>query len=360
MSPKDLYYFLGKCLVVDEVPDIRQEIIGKIGEADFSWEQFVQVGSNHLVLPALYVKLRDADLLPFLPDELAMHMAGIHALNLERNRSLMKQAHWLIQVLQQADIHPVFLKGTGALLEDLYADPGERILSDIDCLVKAGDFEKAVQMIRAEGYSSPPFHPESLPMMHHYPSLFKTNEPAQIEVHRYPVGRRQLKYLNLEDIPDKSFTLSGRDQILINVIHSQLKDRGQYYANVPLRNIYDFYRLTRKYGFLETSTLHPRLRSVYNNYRAVAAKLFAPSEFFPHEKGVRTKLFIARLELNKSNRIYYRLSKLIRSMADLLYAYLFIIVKAMYQEDYGTYLRIRLKNPAWYKHHLSVVRKRFS
>lgn len=368
MSPKEIYYFLGKCLVLDEIPDIRQKILERFSQTSFSWEQFVQVGSSHLVLPALYVKLQNAGLLHSLPEELANYLGELHTLNIERNKNLLKQVRWLNQLLHQSGIQSVFLKGSGALLQELYPDPGERILSDIDCMVSENDFENTVQVLKMEGYTHPPFHPASLPMMHHYPSLFKAGEPAQVEIHKFPVGRRQLRYLKLEDMnarllqldkPDGPTILSGGDQILINVIHSQLKDRGQYYANISLRNIYEFYRLTRKHELSETGILHPRLKLVLNNYMAVAEKLFAPASAFPVQRRVRTQFFTIRFELNKSSRIYNRLSKLIRSLADLFYTYFYIISRAVIQKDYRRYLRIRLTNPAWYRHHLSVIVKRF-
>ena len=55
MSPKEIYYFLGKCLVVDEQPSLRQEILDQTNQPEFSWEQFVQVGSSlRLRLTPLY------------------------------------------------------------------------------------------------------------------------------------------------------------------------------------------------------------------------------------------------------------------------------------------------------------------
>lgn len=368
MSPREIYYFMGKCLVLDELPHLRQQILDQIRKPEFSWEQFVQVGSSHLVLPALYIKLRNANLLSSLPEELASYLGEIHALNVERNKRLLDQIRCLDQLLRQSGIRAVFLKGSGVLLSGLYNDPGERILSDIDCLVAESDFERTVRGVIAEGYTHPPFLPEKLPLMHHFPSLFKANEAAQIEIHKIPVGVRQMKYLNLETLnsrlwqaegPDGPRILSGGDQILINLIHSQLKDRGQCYAHIPLRTIYEFYRLTRNDDLSDLGNLHPRIKIILNNYMAVAQKLFTPSQPFPVKNRLRSKLFMFRFELNKTSRIYKRFSKLFRSLADLLFAYVYTLTRAMIQKEYRTYLRIRLSNPAWYRHHLSVVRKRF-
>jgi len=360
MSPKEIYYFLGRCLVLGEAPHLREEILQTISDPSFSWEQFVQVGSSHLVLPSLYVKLKEEKLLSYLPNDLVDHLAEIFRMNSQRNQSLLRQIHWLTALLQKSDIQPVLLKGTGALLNGLYPDPGERVITDIDCLVPEKDFYRAVELLKEEGYQSPPFHPASLPMMHHFPSLFKPGEPAQIEIHRYPVGRRQLKYVDQDAMSLQSLVLKGSDQILINVIHSQLKDRGQYYATIPLRNIYEFYRLSRRFDLSQVKITHPHLKLVLNNYMAVASKLFSPAQSFPVEKKLRTRLFLMRFELNKSSRFYFRWSRTIRSVADLLHSYYLIISRALFRKDFRRYLWARLSNPGWYRHHLKVLKRRFS
>jgi hypothetical protein len=369
MSPKEIYFFLGRCLALEDIPELKQDVREEFNRPDFSWEQFVQVGSSHLVLPALYVKLRNAGLKEALPEDLHKHLEQIYMLNVERNRKLLEQISWLDQLLKQSGIYPVFLKGSGALLEELYADPGERVLADIDCLVGKENFEHAAQLLQKEGYTHPPFVREKLPLMHHYPSLFKAGEPAPIEIHKYPVGIRQLQYLNLEEInarmsrpkeAGRPSILSGHNQILVNVIHSQLKDGGQYYARIPLRSMYEFYRLTRRHDLSDLRIRSDRLRLVLNNYMAVAARLFTPAEPLPLENRLRTRMYLHRFSLNKTSRWYNRMSHFLRSLAELIYNYVYLLATSLFNKEYRKYLRTRITNPAWYRHHFAVVRKRFS
>ena len=364
-----MFYFIGQCLILDEYPQNRGGIIEEIEKGQFSWELFVQLGSHHLVLPALYVKLLNAGLLSYLPDELVLHLKEIFDLNSERNRRILNQVGWLVNLFSKSNIHPVFLKGAGALLDGLYAYPGERVMNDIDCLVSDNDFDKAVQLLKKEGYSSPAFHSESLPMMHHYPSLFKPHEPATLEIHRYPVGKRQLKYLNVKEMKSqlfssdqasKSLTLKLHDQVMINFIHSQLKDHGQYYANVPLRNIYEFYRLSLRQDLSEMDLQNGHTGGIFNNYMALAAKIFSPATQFPYKDSFRSKRYIARLERNKSNRFWYRVSKVSRTIANLLHSYLYISFHSLYVKDYRNHLRVRLSDRSWYKRHFSIIRSLIS
>ena len=352
-----------------EAPQLKGEILKTINKPSFFWEQFVQMGSSHLVLPSLYIKLRDADLLSQLPRELVVHLEEIHLLNLNRNRHYLLQVKGLLALFQKEGIHTVLMKGAGALVEELYTDPGERVVSDIDCLVSESDFLRAVEVLKAEGYDSPPFHPASLPMMHHYPSLYKAGEAAKIEIHRFPVGRRQLKYLEMDRLnkqffhsknPQVSFTFDRDHQILLNVIHNQLKDKGQYYANIPLRNIYEFYRLTLEHKLSTPELHHPRMKRVMERYVAVANLLFSPAFAIPVSTSTGTKLFLFRFHLNKSSRAYAHGSRMIRSMAELILSYLRIIFRALVRKEVRIYLRARLSNPRWYRHHVRVLRNRFS
>lgn len=368
MSPEQLYYFLGQCLTLDEFPDRKEEIRQWIRRPGFPWEQFVGMGSTHLVLPALYVRFRNGGLLGDLPGELTAHLKHLHALSTERNRQLREQITWLHSLFEGHGIGHIFLKGSASLLDQLYPDEGERVLHDIDCLV-GDDLSMPVALLESEGYSAAPFDPASLPLMHHYPALFKPGQPAQIELHRIPVGRRQLRYLGPDlmntvrsgaDQNQAPRTPTAAEQILLNVIHSQLKDRGQYYGTVPLRSAYEFYRLTLRYDPAQLEIRHPRLRMVLNNYQAVGNRLFRPDPPFPEHNTLKTSIFLFRFHLNRSNRTYYRFSKCCRSAADLLGSYLYVISGAIRHRSYRKYLFKKLTRTSWYRHHLSVIRKRFS
>ena len=46
------------------------------------------------------------------------------------------------------NISPIFLKGTGNILEGLYEDVGERMVGDIDFLFSEEDFFKAIDIFK--------------------------------------------------------------------------------------------------------------------------------------------------------------------------------------------------------------------
>ena len=72
------------------------------------------------------------------------YMKYITKLNRERNEEIIAQAKELNTLLLEHHITPIFLKGTGNLLEGLYEDIGERMVGDIDFLFSEEDYPKAI------------------------------------------------------------------------------------------------------------------------------------------------------------------------------------------------------------------------
>ena len=134
MSIRTLY-FIGQCLSLDEHPTFRETIIAQFSDPDYAWNDFIWTCSNHLVLPVIYLKFRKHDLLDYLPEVLANHLEEIYKLNRTRNEQIILQMKEINATLNKAGISPIYLKGTGNLIDGVYSDIGERIIGDIDFLV---------------------------------------------------------------------------------------------------------------------------------------------------------------------------------------------------------------------------------
>ena len=78
----------------------------------FDWDAIVVEGSKHLVLPAIYCRLKAKQLLHVLPEELNTYLEGITSINRNRNESILKQVHSISQLLNEHHIDHVFLKGS--------------------------------------------------------------------------------------------------------------------------------------------------------------------------------------------------------------------------------------------------------
>ena len=107
-------YFVGS----KNIKEIEREL--KSGNID--WDAVVNVSTAHYVFPALYCNFKRADFLKYLPADLVNYMKHITDLNRDRNKQIISQAQDLNTLLLNNNITPIFLKGTGNLLEGLYEE----------------------------------------------------------------------------------------------------------------------------------------------------------------------------------------------------------------------------------------------
>ena len=136
----------------------RQEIELTLKTTDVDWDAVVKVSTAHYVFPALYCNFKRADFLKYLPVDLIDYMKHITNLNRDRNKQIIIQAQDLNILLLNNSITPVFLKGTGNLLEGLYEDIGERMVGDIDFLFSQKDYFKTIDVLKSDNYSKPRTH----------------------------------------------------------------------------------------------------------------------------------------------------------------------------------------------------------
>ena len=288
MTNNELFYFTGKCLILDDDPGFSNVIIEQIGLDVIDWTKFVTLCSNHLILPLIYLKFRSHDLLKHLPEELSEHLKYIHDLNLIRNRQILKQLKEITSSLNKNDIYPIFLKGSGNLLDHLYADNGERIIGDIDFLIPKKDYLRTARLLEEEGYTPvSPFYCE-IENLKHYPRISKHGYPAVLEIHQLPVTERFQSWFNPEMIEkDKrtvkslpgSYVLSDKHNIILNFIHGQLDHKGHLYGIVSFRDLYDLYLLSKRTPLtLTINNIKARKKAVA--YFVLAGKAFGLNKSF--------------------------------------------------------------------------------
>ena len=69
MNYKDIVFFCTSILAL-KTNDLLKEPIKKTILKDVNWELFVKISTSHYILPALYIRLREAQLLYLLPRRL--------------------------------------------------------------------------------------------------------------------------------------------------------------------------------------------------------------------------------------------------------------------------------------------------
>jgi hypothetical protein len=280
MNYKETLFFVGKCLTIshEEHNKIIVEELIKNGAVD--WDNVVKVSTNHYVFPALYCNLKRAGFLNYLPSDLVEYMKHITDLNRERNKQIIQQAKEINQVLLKNGITPIFLKGTGNLLEGLYHDIAERMVGDIDFLVSKKEYGDAIKIMLEDGYSYVSESKFFFPSDKHYPRLQKDSKIAAIEIHKDMTIGNYAKIFNFGTIKENTFNkdsitfLNFRDQLKLSIIAKQVNDDGQYHNDISLRNAYDTFLLAQKTETRETiQSTGQLLQKPLNNFLAITKEV---------------------------------------------------------------------------------------
>src|SRR5690606_28096649 len=167
-------------------------------------------------------------------------------LNRERNLQIIEEANEINTHLRAHNIKPIFLKGTGNLLEGLYDDIAERMVGDIDILVKKEECDRAFILLSDLGYTNK--ISEVYDEYRHLPRIANDNKLAAVEIHWDMIGKKS-KSFNYNTIQStlmekKGFLfLSIENQIKLTVYAKFVNDEAYHLKNTSLRAAYDFFLL---------------------------------------------------------------------------------------------------------------------
>lgn len=137
---------------------------------EVDWSQLVHHADGHSLTPLLYATWREAGQLDRLPPAIRERMAQAYADNAQRNEHIRRELVELDQLLTQAGVPHLLLKGW-TLIENLYPDPAQRVLYDHDFLVPPERAEAGHRALRAAGFRPLPGKDEWVEK--HLPSLWR-------------------------------------------------------------------------------------------------------------------------------------------------------------------------------------------
>ena len=183
MNYKETLFFVAKCLTISLEERNRLEIEEQLKTTEIDWDNVVKVSTGHYVFPALYCNLKRANFLHYLPEELVNYMVHITDLNRDRNQQIINQAKEINELLLKNNITPIFLKGTGNLLEGLYEDIAERMVGDIDFIVSKEEYSNTIQVLNSDKYFRVKKEEEIKKHHWHYPRMIKEGSIAAVEIH---------------------------------------------------------------------------------------------------------------------------------------------------------------------------------
>jgi hypothetical protein len=191
-----------------------------------------------------------------LPADVAGFLAGVAALNLERNQAIGRELECAVSLLNEAGIEPVLLKGVAYLAASVYPDPAARYLTDIDLLVPAERMAAAVEILAAHRFERDERDAFG-DFRHHHAPLHRTGSP-DIELHHALGLDRWQRLLSAAEViaraaPHRLGALRVRipcpEHLLVHLIaHSQLQNSYNERVWPPLRAMVDLVLLDRRFG----------------------------------------------------------------------------------------------------------------
>ncbi|WP_165764769.1 nucleotidyltransferase family protein [Winogradskyella aurantia] len=226
-----------------EVPTDTLE--GTLNQDNFDWDAIVVEGSKHLVLPAIYCRLKAKNLLHCLPVDLKSYLEELTAINRNRNTAILKQVNSISDLLQKHHIPHVFLKGSALLALNVYEDLAERMVGDIDILIEKQQIQKAFHVLRQNGYSQTRSFNYQTNGFRHLDSLINPNALAAVELHEELFNQRYTYLMRGSEMLNSKMTINSLSmpkpkQLYEHIIlASQVNDYSYFYNSFNFKIAYD-------------------------------------------------------------------------------------------------------------------------
>lgn len=283
---------------------------------NFDWDAIVVEGSKHLVLPALYCRLKSKGLLHLLPDELSEYLEEITNINRNRNKAILAQVRWLSNLFNTHHINHVFLKGAAVLAMDLYEDMAERMIGDIDVLIDLKQLDKAYNVLLNENFVPGAEALGSAFFEHkHLPKLKTKDYISAVELHRKLFITYKDRDLTNKNILEQSQIInniavpSHRHLLKHNILNHQVEDKAFWYNFINYRSVYDTINIIRTNS---NNTININ-NNIYKSYFNNVSFFFGDVKSVISKKpSVKSQLFLLKLRFasigsiwNKTLNLYY-------------------------------------------------------
>lgn len=247
-------------------PDLSELVVEATREAyatlsQEEWRELFGLADRRMVLPGWFLGLRARNILPLMPALLQDAAEAAWLLNVERNKSLVREARYVSSLLAEIECPTVYLKGMGHILSGTHGDIGARMTGDLDVLVPRNRVQDAARHLHRHGgefYGGIPFEVGVEPclMSHHLPPMQMKEGIGAIELHSAFVTRRAI-WPSAGDIL-KEAIVPGQDPsilaprpdhaIALSIAHSLSRPVALPGAEIHLKDLWDVTALSRSPG----------------------------------------------------------------------------------------------------------------
>lgn len=210
-----------------------------------NWDAIVEVASQHLVLPTIYHRLQQKELLHLLPEDLHLYLKEITTINRNRNLTLKEEIEAISKLFQTHGVDHVFFKGAALLTGHYYKDFGERMIGDIDILIGPNHIKKAFDLLVSEGYCEVVKFNYEDANYRHLPRQVCPDKLAAIELHKNVLNKKYSYLVETNTVLENKICIDGifipsiDDLIQTTILGHQINNRGNYYNTLNLKHAYD-------------------------------------------------------------------------------------------------------------------------
>lgn len=284
----------------------------QLSQQAINWDAVVSLASSHLVLPAVYCRLKQKSLLGYLPEDLVLYLEELTALNRNRNHTLRTEAQAISQLFLKHQIDYVFIKGIALLMGNYYTDAGERMIGDIDILITSEDLDTAFDLLVAEGYSQFVCFNYDVKNYRHRPRQISETRLGAVELHDQLLkdGYNHLLdkelFIESKEIINEVAIPSSKFLIWNSILATQINNHHSYYGTLNLKGIYDVLVLNLN----EKPNLIAELSKQKDCRRFLSlTSIFLPSIAHAQKtevSGMYQRIFLLKLRFPSMRRMFHK------------------------------------------------------
>lgn len=249
--------------------------ISSLSERQGFWDSLIKIGSSHLVLPAIFASFRRKKLESQVPKDLLSYLEKITELNIERNRNIYEQIIFLTKILREQEVDFVFIKGAALLILKPFNVLEERMIGDIDILVKESCISKAKKVLSENGFYVKKYKKAGFTTdikevsKRHLQRMINPNYIAAVELHISVLEHRNTKYLSSQQIFNDfkfigQFPIPSSENLWKHaILNWQYNDRGLFNNQFSLRTLIDVIYLEPE-NFNHHLEKNPAIRHFYS------------------------------------------------------------------------------------------------
>ena len=222
----------------------KDESINKKEVESIDLEKLVMFSSSHLMIPCLYYNIKAKGYLNLFPKDFIDYTKKIYEINKNRNIRGITEINELKKIMDKANIKFILLKGAALLVNNYYSDLGERMIFDIDFLIREEDKEMTKKILSKNNY----FETDSILFFEkkHLQKRVKKNHLFGIEPHIKLLNKKNnLIKINFDS--KKNFV--ENDLLKHSIYNYQINDYGYSNFSYSFRSIYDTLKIIEKNKF---------------------------------------------------------------------------------------------------------------